>query len=265
MDAVILAAGLGTRLRPYTLATPKPLLPVQGRPILDWALGALPAAVDRVLVVVNYLAEQIEAYLQKQQRIAQWQIVRQVQPRGTGDALRVCRGELRSERFLVLNGDDLFGARDLAALAGCSAGLLVSPVDEPRRFGIAFLRPDGSLERLVEKPDLDGRQLSLPPRRLPDRNPAICAGRIRDYRLCERPRRHRASRGGPGRILATDGHGRSLAGSREHGPGWATTGGLGLMCLFLSRAVLAAGAETGFTTCRFAFSLLPLADWFLKS
>jgi NDP-sugar pyrophosphorylase family protein len=160
MDAVILAAGLGTRLRPYTLATPKPLLPVQGRPILDWALGALPAAVDRVLVVVNYLAEQIEAYLQKQQRIAQWQIVRQVQPRGTGDALRVCRGELRSERFLVLNGDDLFGARDLAALAGCSAGLLVSPVDEPRRFGIAFLRPDGSLERLVEKPDLNGRQLA---------------------------------------------------------------------------------------------------------
>jgi NDP-sugar pyrophosphorylase family protein len=160
MDAVILAAGLGTRLRPYTLATPKPLLLLQGRPILDWALGALPPAVDRVLVVVNYLADHIEAYLQKQQRIANWQIIRQLQPRGTGDALRVCRSALRSGRFLVLNGDDLYGARDLAALVECSAGLLVSPVDEPRRFGIAFLRPDGSLERLVEKPDLDGRQLA---------------------------------------------------------------------------------------------------------
>ena len=62
MDAIILAAGLGTRLRPHTLTTPKPLLPVRGRPILDWALGALPAAVDRVLVVTHYLGEQIEAY-----------------------------------------------------------------------------------------------------------------------------------------------------------------------------------------------------------
>ena len=50
MDAVILAAGFGTRLRPYTLQTPKPLLPVQGRPLLDWTLGALPLEVDRLLV-----------------------------------------------------------------------------------------------------------------------------------------------------------------------------------------------------------------------
>jgi len=43
MDAIILAAGKGTRLRPYTEITPKPLLEVQGRPILDWIIGALPA------------------------------------------------------------------------------------------------------------------------------------------------------------------------------------------------------------------------------
>jgi len=132
MDAIILAAGLGTRLRPHTLTTPKPLLPVQGRPILDWALGALPPVVTRVLVVVNYLAEQIEAYLASQKHLARWEAVRQQEPRGTGDALRSCRERIESDRFLVANGDDLYGAADLAALAACPAGVLVHPVDEPR-------------------------------------------------------------------------------------------------------------------------------------
>jgi bifunctional UDP-N-acetylglucosamine pyrophosphorylase/glucosamine-1-phosphate N-acetyltransferase len=160
MDAIILAAGLGTRLRPHTLDTPKPLLPVRGRPILDWTLGALPRSIDRVIVVVNYLAEKIEAYLAQQAHFADWQAVRQAEPRGTGDALRSCQAHVRSDRFLVLNGDDLYGAADLAALAACRAGVLTYPVDDPKRWGIAFLKPDGTLEKLVEKPDLEGRHLA---------------------------------------------------------------------------------------------------------
>jgi bifunctional UDP-N-acetylglucosamine pyrophosphorylase/glucosamine-1-phosphate N-acetyltransferase len=160
MDAIILAAGLGTRLRPHTLQTPKPLLPVQGRPILDWTLGALPKQVERVLVVVHYLGEQVEAYLSRQTHFKQWRTVRQETPRGTGDAVLACHEHLRSEHFLALNGDDLFAAADLAKLASCSAGVLCHPVDEPRRFGIAFRKADGTLDRLVEKPDLDGRQLA---------------------------------------------------------------------------------------------------------
>ncbi len=160
MDAVIMAAGLGTRLRPHTLTTPKPLLPVKGRPILDWALGALPPQVDRVLVVVNYLGEQIEAYLKAQKHFTKWEVVRQEVPRGTGDAVRSCQGPLRSASFLVLNGDDLYGAADLAELAKCPAGLLAQQVQEPKLWGIAFLKPDGSLERLDEKPDIPGPQLA---------------------------------------------------------------------------------------------------------
>jgi bifunctional UDP-N-acetylglucosamine pyrophosphorylase/glucosamine-1-phosphate N-acetyltransferase len=160
MDAIILAAGLGTRLRPHTLTTPKPLLPIQGRPILDWALGALPRSVDRVLVVVNYLAELIEEYLKTQTHQPTWEIVRQVEPRGTGDAFRSCRDQLRSDRFLVLNGDDLYGTADLEKLAATPAGVLCHLVNEPRRFGIVFLKEDGTLEKLVEKPHLDGRMLA---------------------------------------------------------------------------------------------------------
>ncbi len=152
MDAIILAAGLGTRLRPHTLTMPKPLLPVQGRPILDWILDALPGSVERIVVVVNYLAEQVEQYLPTQKRFADWTAVRQQVPRGTGDALRACRGEVTADKFLVLNGDDLYGAADLAALAEKPAGLLAAQVNEPEKFGIVFARTDGTLERLVEKP-----------------------------------------------------------------------------------------------------------------
>ena len=95
MDAIILAAGKGTRLRPHTNDTPKPLLPVQGRPILDWIIGALPP-VDRLVVVVNYLAEQIEGYLDQQSHVRNWTTVRQAEPRGTGDALMACNGAITS-------------------------------------------------------------------------------------------------------------------------------------------------------------------------
>jgi NDP-sugar pyrophosphorylase family protein len=160
MDAVLLAAGLGTRLRPHTLTTPKPLLPVQGRPILDWTLGALPKTVDRVVVVVHYLAEQVDAYLREQTHFREWATVPQGDPRGTGDALRKCREHIRSDKFLVINGDDLFGADDLAKLAACAAGVIVQEVVEPRKFGIAYLKADGTLEKLVEKPDLPPPQLA---------------------------------------------------------------------------------------------------------
>jgi bifunctional UDP-N-acetylglucosamine pyrophosphorylase/glucosamine-1-phosphate N-acetyltransferase len=142
------------------LTTPKPLLPVQGRPILDWTFGALPKEVDRVVVVVHYLAEQLEAYLRQQTHFKEWAIVPQGTPQGTGDALCKCRQQIRSDRFLVINGDDLFGADDLARLAACPAGVIVTEVQEPKKYGIAFLKPDGTLEKLLEKPDLAPPQLA---------------------------------------------------------------------------------------------------------
>lgn len=160
MDAIILAAGLGTRLRPYTLTTPKPLLPVQERPILDWTISALPNNVDRLIVVVHYLKEQVEDYLAKQEHIKNYTVVFQENPQGTGDAVRICKDAVHSESFMVLNGDDLFGANDLQKLSACEAGILTHPVDEPKKFGIVFPREDGSLEKLIEKPDLQGRYLA---------------------------------------------------------------------------------------------------------
>lgn len=160
MEAVIMAAGLGTRLRPHTETTPKPLLLVQGRPILDWIIAALPPQVNRLVVVVNYLAEQIEAFLKQQPYVRDYVTVRQEVPRGTGDAFRSCFPQLQGDKYLVMNADDLFAAADLEALCRYDAGLLVHPVETPKLFGIAFRRTDGTLDKLVEKPDLSGTQLA---------------------------------------------------------------------------------------------------------
>lgn len=182
MDAVILAAGLGTRLRPHTETVPKPLLPVRGRPILDWALGALPAEVDRVIVVINYLGEQIEAYLKQQTHVPRAEVVWQKEPRGTGDALRSCRERLSGGAFLVCNGDDLFGAADLKRMARHPAAVLCAPVDEPHKFGIAYLKGDGSLERLVEKPQ------GLPAPQLANSGTYTFPGDVFDIELTLSPR-----------------------------------------------------------------------------
>ncbi len=152
MDAIILAAGKGTRLRPHTHATPTPLLPVQGRPILDGIVGALPP-VERLVVVVNYLAEQVDDYLAKQTHVRTWTTVRQAEPRGTGDALMACKGKVTAETVMVLNGDDLIGRADLAALASVPMGILAHAVDEPKSYGIIFRNSDGTLNRVVEKPE----------------------------------------------------------------------------------------------------------------
>ena len=81
-------------------------------------------------------------------------------PRGTGDALMSCRGAVRSDRVMVLNGDDLMGRADLARLAAVPMGILARPVDTPKDYGIIFRHPDGSLRELIEKPDLPGPQLA---------------------------------------------------------------------------------------------------------
>jgi NDP-sugar pyrophosphorylase family protein len=152
LDAIILAAGKGTRLRPHTNTKPKPLLPVQGRPILDWIIGALPT-VERLVVVVNYLAGQIEEYLARQTHVRNWTTVMQAEPRGTGDALMSCKGKVTADKVMVLNGDDLIGRADLAALAAVPMGILAHAVEEPKSYGIIVRNTDGTLNRVVEKPE----------------------------------------------------------------------------------------------------------------
>ncbi|MBI1281595.1 MAG: NTP transferase domain-containing protein [Anaerolineaceae bacterium] len=153
MDAIILAGGKGTRMMPLTASTPKPLLLVQGRPILEWSLLSLPQQVDHVMVVVNYLKEQVADYMQQQRMISSYALVeQQPKPLGTGHAVLCCRPHLRSNEFLVLNGDDLYDSPSLSHLATQPIGILGASRNNASKWGVLVFSADKKLSRIHEKP-----------------------------------------------------------------------------------------------------------------
>ncbi len=119
MDAILLAGGFGTRLRPLTYTRPKPLLPVAGRPMVEWALDRLPPEVRRVIVAVNWKAQALGTYFvtrepKRGQRL-EFVVVREDEPLGTAGAVKNCESHLTSERFFVLNAD-IVSDMDLASM-----------------------------------------------------------------------------------------------------------------------------------------------------
>lgn len=121
MDAILLAGGYGTRLRPLTYTRPKPLLPVAGRPMVEWVLDRLPPDVRRVIVAVNWKAQALGSYfatrdVKGRARRVEFVVVKEDEPLGTGGAIKNCESHLSSSRFAVLNAD-IVSAMDLGALS----------------------------------------------------------------------------------------------------------------------------------------------------
>jgi bifunctional UDP-N-acetylglucosamine pyrophosphorylase/glucosamine-1-phosphate N-acetyltransferase len=163
MKAVILAAGLGTRMRPLTFTKPKFLLPVAGKPALDHVLLLLRnAGIRDIALVVGFGKEQIiERYGDGSAMDLSLTYLEQKELRGTADALSLADGFAGGDHVMVVNGDTLFDQESLNAFLRRYeevrdredfGGLLaVIEVDQPEQFGIVTVR-DGRAVRLVEKP-----------------------------------------------------------------------------------------------------------------
>ncbi len=124
MDAVIMCAGLGTRLRPITERMPKPLVPIAGRSSLERTLDRLPSTVTGIVLVVGYLGHMIKDRIGTELDGRPVRYVTQDILDGTGGALRRARPAIASDRFLILNGDDLYDADDLIDLTKNDFGIL---------------------------------------------------------------------------------------------------------------------------------------------
>jgi UDP-N-acetylglucosamine diphosphorylase / glucose-1-phosphate thymidylyltransferase / UDP-N-acetylgalactosamine diphosphorylase / glucosamine-1-phosphate N-acetyltransferase / galactosamine-1-phosphate N-acetyltransferase len=152
MQCVILAAGLGTRMRPLTDTIPKPLVPVCGMPLLEHVVRALPSAVDELILVIGYKGEMIREHCGEEYLGKQVTYIEQTEQNGTAKALWLCK-DLIKGRFLLLFADDIHGKEDLARATSYTRSLLVTQVDDTKKFGIVVRNPDGTLGMMIEKPE----------------------------------------------------------------------------------------------------------------
>jgi mannose-1-phosphate guanylyltransferase len=157
VQALILAGGEGTRLRPLTNTVPKPVLPLAGRPhvayVIDWLVRH---AVDDVVVSCGHLADGMRRAIAELEPGVEIRYAEEPDARGTAGAIRFAEVML-GERFLVLNGDVLCDL-DLTALiqqherTGARATVALYPVDDPSGYGLVHRGEDGEITEFLEKP-----------------------------------------------------------------------------------------------------------------
>ncbi len=161
MQALILAGGEGTRLRPLTSTVPKPVVPLVDRPFIAFMLDWLRShGVDDVVMSCGHLASGVRSVLGDGSAVGvRLRYLEEPRPLGTGGALKFAE-DMLDEQFLMLNGDvltDIDVTAQLAAHAssGARATLALYPVEDPSAYGLVRLNGDGSVREFVEKPAPD--------------------------------------------------------------------------------------------------------------
>ena len=150
MQAVILAAGEGKRVRPLTWSRPKAMIPVANRPIIAYTIDALVKnGIREIIVVVGYRKEQVTRYLN--QLDLPVTVVVQEKQLGTAHALMQAEEKITGD-FLLLPGDNYIDAQSIARIKDTKNALLVKEHLHPSNFGVVTVR-DGRTESIVEKPE----------------------------------------------------------------------------------------------------------------
>lgn len=158
----MLAGGKGTRLRPLTIHTPKPIVPIFERPFLHYQLDLLKQVpeIDEVILSLNYQPRRIEEIFGDGSDAGlNIRYVVEPEPLGTAGAVRYA-GESLHESVVVFNGDVLTNV-DLAAVLKlhrdrkAKATIVLTPVDNPTAYGLVETDADGNILRFLEKPNPD--------------------------------------------------------------------------------------------------------------
>jgi mannose-1-phosphate guanylyltransferase len=158
VQALILAGGEGTRLRPLTYTTPKPVMPLAGRPFLSFMLDwAHVHGVDEVILSCGFLSDGVKRVLGDIYDGMRLRYVVEEEPLGTAGPVRLALDEgVLEERLIVLNGDvltdiDLTAELDQHARTGARVTLALYPVDDTASYGVVPTDAEGRVEAFLEK------------------------------------------------------------------------------------------------------------------
>lgn len=151
LTAVVLAAGKSTRTYPLTLTRPKPLLPVANKPIIEYSIDSLKGLVGKIIVVVGYKKEMLINHLTQKYKDMNFEFVEQAEQKGTGHALLQVENKIKG-RFIMLQSDDIFHAKDIAGMLRKPNGIMVSESADPSSFGV-ITESKGLLKNIDEKPE----------------------------------------------------------------------------------------------------------------
>jgi len=150
MQAVILAAGEGKRVRPLTRSRPKALLPVANRPIIEYVIEALlKNGIRDIVVVVGYRKEQVIRSLNEVN--VPITVVVQNKQLGTAHALNCAKSHITGD-FLLLPGDNYIDPLSIGRIKDIKNSMLVKEHPSPSNFGVVLLK-DGLVNRIIEKPE----------------------------------------------------------------------------------------------------------------
>lgn len=152
LTAVILAAGRGTRFLPLTTTTPKPLIKVANRPVMEYNMDALAPYVDQFVIVVGHLKEQFEANFGESYKGIPVTLVEQIEQKGTSDALLAARDHIKNDSFFLIYGDDIYHSDFFKMLHEKGEGAIGQVEENWQSFGIFQLKDGKYLEKIVEKP-----------------------------------------------------------------------------------------------------------------
>lgn len=147
---VILAAGKGTRLAPLTSTTPKPLIKIAGKPILEWNLENASMYTSGVYMVVGYLSEQIQAYFGSSFHGLPIKYITQKKLNGTAAALNLAK-DVSSKKIIVINGDDIY-SKKLFKKTAENRDFIAGKYQEDCSSVGAIKLDNGKLVEIVEKP-----------------------------------------------------------------------------------------------------------------
>jgi mannose-1-phosphate guanylyltransferase len=156
MEAIILAGGFGTRLRPFTFTRAKSLLPILNEPMISHLIRTLPKNVDTVILAVNYRREQIEEYFNKHDFGKTIIVNEEPEPLGTGGAVKFADKYIVGP-FFVLNAD-IICSLNLAEMLRfhekkkATATISLWPIENVSEFGVVDIKKDGNITKFVEKP-----------------------------------------------------------------------------------------------------------------